>query len=46
MQKDTPQAIAFNSFAENVIKEVKNRNENLSPTKIVEITNSSGCSTN
>lgn len=45
LQETTAQAIAFNSFAENVIKEVEKRNENKPPTKIVEITNTSGCST-
>jgi ATP-binding protein involved in chromosome partitioning len=46
MQKDTPQAMAFNSFADNVIEAVKKRNENLCPTEKVAITNTSGCSTN
>ena len=45
LQETTPQAIAFKAFAENVIKEVANRNENLGPTKKVEITNMDGCST-
>lgn len=46
LQGDTPQAIAFKSFADNVVKAVENRNENLDPTKKVEITNMDGCSTN
>ena len=45
LQENTAQAIAFNTFAEHVIKEVKERNQNLSPTKKVEITNKNGCST-
>ena len=46
LQENTPQAIAFKTFAENVITEVKKRNDLLSPTKKVEITNMDGCSTN
>ncbi|MBL4669123.1 MAG: Mrp/NBP35 family ATP-binding protein [Flavobacteriales bacterium] len=46
LQENTPQAIAFNSFADNLIKAVKARNENLDPTQKVEITNMNGCSTN
>ena len=46
LQENTPQAIAFNKFADNVVKSVENRNENLDPTKKVEITNMDGCSTN
>ena len=45
LQENTPQAIAFNDFADNVIKAVDNRNETLDPTKILEITNMNGCST-
>jgi ATP-binding protein involved in chromosome partitioning len=44
LQKTSAQAIAFNSFADNVIKEVELRNEKLNPTKKVEITNMDGCS--
>jgi len=46
LQENTPQAIAFNGFADNVVKAVENRNEKLDPTKKVEITNMDGCSTN
>lgn len=44
LQETSPQALAFNSFAENVIQEVNNRNEKLNPTQKVEITNMDGCS--
>ena len=44
LQETTPQAIAFKEFADNVIKEVENRNDKLEPTKKVEITNMDGCS--
>lgn len=46
LQETTPQAKAFNEFAENVITEVDKRNKKLAPTKKVEITNMKGCSTN
>jgi len=46
LQETTPQAIAFNNFADNVIAEVDKRNEKLEPTKKVEITNMNGCSSN
>ncbi len=46
LQETSTQAIAFNAFAENVITEVNNRNEQLDPTKKVEITNMDGCSSN
>lgn len=45
LQEKTPQAKAFMAFAENVINQVDLRNEKLSPTKKVEITNMDGCST-
>lgn len=45
LQETSAQAIAFKNFAENVIAEVNKRNENLEPTKKVEITNMDGCST-
>ena len=45
LQENTPQAKAFMEFAENVIIQVDLRNEKLSPTKKVEITNMDGCST-
>lgn len=43
LQETTPQAIAFKTFAKNVIQEVTNRNKNIDPTKKVEITNMDGC---
>lgn len=46
LQETSAQAVAFNTFANNVITEVNNRNEKLDPTKKVEITNMDGCSTN
>jgi ATP-binding protein involved in chromosome partitioning len=46
LQETSAQAIAFSSFADNVITEVNNRNEELDPTQKVEITNMDGCSTN
>ena len=44
LQETSPQAKAFTLFAENVVEEVKKRNEILDPTKKVEITNMDGCS--
>lgn len=41
LDSDTPSGIAFRTLAENVIEQVKWRNENLAPTKIVEIKTSS-----
>lgn len=46
LQETTPQAIAFNDFADNVISQVNIRNIEKDPTKKVEITNMDGCSTN
>lgn len=46
LQETTPQAIAFNQFADNVITQVNIRNIEKNPTKKVEITNMDGCSTN
>lgn len=46
LQENTAQSVAFNSFAENVVKAVATRNQNLDPTKKVEITNMDGCATN
>lgn len=46
LQETSPQAIAFKTFADNVIEAVDKRNENQNPTEKVEITNNSGCSTN
>jgi len=45
LQENTPQAIAFNTFADNVVKAIDNRNETLDPTTILKITNMDGCST-
>ena len=45
MQEGTPQSEAFHLFADNLIKTIENRNSNMSPTQIVEITNMDGCST-
>lgn len=46
LQESTPQAIAFNDFADNVITQINIRNIEKDPTKKVEITNMDGCSTN
>ena len=46
LQETSPQAIAFNDFADKVIRAVDKRNELQNPTQKVEITNTSGCSTN
>lgn len=46
LQETTPQAIAFNDFADNVITQINIRNIEKDPTKKVEITNMDGCSTN
>ena len=43
LQEDTPTANAFMDLATNVVKQVEIRNENLSPTEVVEITNMDGC---
>ncbi len=45
LQETTIQAKAFNNFAENVIIEVEKRNTEKEATKIVKITNTSGCTT-
>jgi ATP-binding protein involved in chromosome partitioning len=44
LQETSTQAIAFNTFADNVITEINNRNKKLIPTEKVEITNMDGCS--
>lgn len=44
MQGDTPQAKAFSTLAERVVEQTVKRNENLSPTEIVQITTMAGCS--
>ncbi len=46
LQENTPQAIAFNDFADNVITQINIRNIEKGPTQKVEITNMDGCSTN
>ena len=46
LQETTPQAVAFNNFADNVITQVNIRNIEKDPTQKVEITNMDGCSTN
>lgn len=44
LQEGSPTAIAFNDLATNVVEQVQLRNENISPTKVVEVTNMDGCS--
>lgn len=44
LQENTPQALAFMAFADNVIEQVELRNKTLDPTKKVELTNMNGCS--
>ena len=44
LQESSPQAVAFKDFADNVVREIDNRNEKLNPTKKVEINNMDGCS--
>ena len=46
LQDTTPQALAFKSFAENVVQAVESRNVNLDPTQKVEVTDQAGCSSN
>ncbi len=46
LQESTPQAIAFNEFADNVISQINLRNIEKDPTQKVEITHNDGCSTN
>jgi len=43
LQDGTPSAIAFMDMARNVVQQVVYRNENLSPTRKVEITTMAGC---
>ena len=45
LQENTPQSKAFLAFADNVIEQVELRNQAMEPTKKVEITNMTGCST-
>ena len=45
LQEDSISASAFIELAENVVEQIKFRNENISPTQAVKITNMDGCST-
>lgn len=45
LQEDSISAIAFIELADNVVEQIKFRNENISPTQAVKITNMDGCST-
>lgn len=45
LQENTPQSKAFLAFADKVIEQVELRNQAMEPTKKVEITTMSGCST-
>lgn len=45
LQEDSISANAFIELADNVVEQIKFRNENLSPTQAVKITNMDGCST-
>lgn len=45
LQEDSISANAFIELADNVVEQIKFRNENISPTKAVKITNMDGCST-
>ena len=45
LQEDSISASAFIELADNVVEQIKFRNENISPTKAVKITNMDGCST-
>lgn len=44
LQEDSISARAFIELADNVVEQIKFRNENISPTQAVEITNMDGCS--
>ena len=44
LQEDSASGKAFIELAKNVIEQVQLRNENLDPTKAVQITNMDGCS--
>jgi len=44
LQENSQSAKAFMELATNVVEQVQLRNENVSPTKAVEITNMDGCS--
>ena len=45
LQEDSVSARAFIELADNVVEQIKLRNENISPTQAVKITNMDGCST-
>ena len=45
LQEDSISASAFIELADNVVEQIKLRNENISPTQAVKITNMDGCST-
>ena len=45
LQEDGISASAFIELADNVVEQIKFRNENISPTQAVKITNMDGCST-
>ena len=45
LQEDSISANAFIELADNVVEQIKFRNENISPTQVVKITNMDGCST-
>ena len=45
LQEDSVSARAFIELADNVVEQIKFRNENISPTQAVKITNMDGCST-
>ena len=45
LQEDSISANAFIELADNVVEQIKFRNENISPTKAVKITSMDGCST-
>ena len=45
LQEDSISASAFIELANNVVEQIKFRNENISPTQSVKITNMDGCST-
>ena len=44
LQEDSPQAKAFHSLAQEVVKNVVTRNETLPPSEAIKITNMAGCS--
>ena len=45
LQEDSASANAFIDLANNIVEQIKFRNENISPTQAVKITNMDGCST-